>query len=89
MVHAQPKASLTELAGQHGDSLKIRLAAPPVQGAANDELRRFLAERFRLPLADVQVLSGHGSRLKRVLLKGLSVERVCDVLALPLPVKQA
>lgn len=89
LVHAQPKASLTELAGQHGDSLKIRLAAPPVQGAANDELRRFLAERFRLPLADVQVLSGHGSRLKRVLLKGLSVERVCDVLALPLPVKQA
>ena len=89
MVHAQPKASLTELVGQHGDSLTIRLAAPPSQGAANDELRRFLAERFRLPLADVQVLSGHGFRLKRVLLKGLSVERVCDVLALPLPVKQA
>jgi uncharacterized protein (TIGR00251 family) len=88
LIHAQPKASLTEFAGQHGDSLKIRLAAPPRDGAANDELRRFLAERFHLPLADVQVLSGQRSRHKRVLLKGLSVKRVREVLDPATPVNQ-
>lgn len=88
LVHAQPKASLTQFAGRHGDALKIRLAAPPADGAANDELRRFLAERFHLPLADVQLLSGQSARHKRVLLKGVSVERVRDVLDLTTPVKQ-
>ena len=44
MIHAQPKASHTEFAGRHGDALKVRIAAQPAEGAANEELRRFLAE---------------------------------------------
>ena len=88
MIHAQPKASRTELAGQHGDFLKIRLAAPPSEGAANDALRRFLADRFDLPLADVQLVSGQNSRHKRVLLHGVAAERACDVLQLTAMVKK-
>lgn len=80
MIHAQPKASRTEFAGQQGDALKVRLAATPSEGAANDELRRFLAERFHLPLAKVQLLSGEGPRHKRVLLKGVTLEQSRGVL---------
>ena len=76
MIHAQPKASYTEFAGRHGDALKIRIAAQPAEGAANEELRRFLAEWFRLPLAQVHLLSGVHSRHKRVLLKGIRLEQV-------------
>jgi uncharacterized protein len=80
LIHAQPKASVTEFAGRHGDALKIRLAASPSEGAANEELRRFLAERLRLPLANVQLLSGGHSRHKRILLKEVRFEQVCRVL---------
>ena len=48
-VHVQPKASTTECVGIHGDALKIRVAAPPVDGAANDELIRFVARQLSIP----------------------------------------
>jgi uncharacterized protein (TIGR00251 family) len=65
-LHVQPGAKRTEVAGLHGDRLKIRLAAPPVDGAANDELARFLAEAFGVPRRQVTIVSGHASRIKRV-----------------------
>jgi len=75
-VHIQPNASTTECVGIHGDAIKIRVAAPPVDGAANDELIRFLARRLSLPSTSVQIHSGAGGRHKRVLVKGVSVELV-------------
>ena len=75
-VHIQPKASTTECVGIHGDAIKIRVAAPPVDGAANDELIRFLARRLSLPSTSVQIHSGAGRRHKRVLVKGVSAELV-------------
>lgn len=63
-LHVQPGAARTELAGTHGDALKIRLAAPPVDGRANDELLRFLAEAFGVPRANVALLRGPSSRSK-------------------------
>lgn len=75
-VHVQPKASRTECAGLHGQAVKIRVAAPPADGAANDELCRFLARRCDVPLSAIQILSGAGSRQKRVLVKGRSAEQV-------------
>ena len=75
-VHVQPKASTTECVGIYGAALKIRVAAPPVDGAANDALIRFLAQTLSLPLAAVHIESGTGGRRKRVRLRGVTAERV-------------
>ena len=79
-IHVQPKASKTEYVGVHGDALKFRVAAPPVEGAANEALCAYLAERFSLPKKAVVLLSGQGSRHKRVLVSGVSAQRVKDML---------
>jgi hypothetical protein len=81
-VHIQPKASTTECVGIHGDAIKIRVAAPPVDGAANDELIRFLARRLSLPSTSVQIHSGAGGRHKRVLIKGATAQLVMTRLGL-------
>ena len=79
-IHVQPKASKTEYAGLHGGALKFRVAAPPVEGAANEALCAHLAELFNLPKKSVVLLSGQGSRKKRVLLAGVTANRVQAVL---------
>lgn len=65
-LHIQPGAKRTEVAGVHGDALKIRLAAPPVDGKANEELIAFLAQEFGVPKRRVELVSGASSRNKRV-----------------------
>lgn len=79
-IHVQPKASKTEYAGPHGNALKFRVAAPPVEGAANEALCAFLAGQFSLPKKAVVLLSGQGSRHKRVQLRGIAASRVHEVL---------
>jgi uncharacterized protein len=71
-VHIQPKASTTECVGIHGNAIKIRVAAPPVDGAANEELIQFLARALSLPLAAVHIESGTNGRHKRVRLSGVT-----------------
>jgi len=66
MLHVQPGAKRTEVAGVHGDALKVRLAAPPVDGKANAELLRFLADAFGVPLRQVALVRGETSRQKVV-----------------------
>lgn len=75
-VHAQPKASRTECVGIYGDALKIRVAAPPIDGAANEELIRFIASRCAIPRASVLIQSGTEGRHKRLCLKGVTAEFV-------------
>lgn len=65
-LHVQPAAKRTEVAGVHGDALRIRLAAPPVEGKANAELVRFLADAFGVPLRQVTLVRGETSRRKVV-----------------------
>ena len=65
-LHVQPGAKRTEVAGRHGDALKIRLAASPVDGKANRELLRFLADVFGVPLRNVTLVRGDLSRHKVV-----------------------
>ncbi len=77
-IHAQPGAKQTAYVGPHGDALKIRLAAQPEDGKANQALLRFLAQVFQVPLAQVYLCSGHSGRRKRVAITGsaLSVAQV-------------
>ncbi|WP_303851784.1 DUF167 domain-containing protein [Seleniivibrio woodruffii] len=63
-VYVQPGAKKTEHSGMHDGRPKIRLNAPPVDGAANDELVKFVAKRLKLPKSSVKLVSGHASRLK-------------------------
>ncbi len=63
-LHIQPGAKKTEFAGLHGDALKIRLAAPPVDGKANEALIRFIADTLGLPKSAVSLKSGQTSRHK-------------------------
>ena len=65
-IHAQPGAKKTEVAGVHGDALKIRVASPPVEGRANEELRRFLADAFGVPRRNVTLVRGDTGRRKTV-----------------------
>lgn len=75
-LHIQPGAKKTEIAGLHGEALKIRLVAPPVDGKANDCLIAFLAEALDVPRAQVELISGHGSRQKRVRVRGATPQAV-------------
>jgi hypothetical protein len=79
-VRVQPRASRTELAGEHDGAIKLRLAAPPVDGKANEECRRFLAKLVRVPLSSVQILAGESSRDKVIRVYGVSAERVREAL---------
>jgi len=65
-LHIQPGARKSELAGEYGEALKIRLAAPPVDGKANAALIAWLAQRFSVAKRDVVVLSGEKNRHKVV-----------------------
>lgn len=75
-VHVQPNASRTECVGIHGDALKIRLASRPIDGAANDELIRFIAAQCAVPRANVRIDAGVGARRKRVSIKGVTAQVV-------------
>ena len=71
VVHVVPRTGTTEVVGRHGDALKIRLAAAPVDGAANDELVRFLAEQLGVPRTAVTIAAGHTGRRKTVKITGI------------------
>lgn len=65
-VHVQPRAKRDEIVGAHGDRLKIRITAPPVEGQANLHLIRFLAECFGVPASAVELTAGTSGRDKRL-----------------------
>ncbi len=66
VLRVQPGAKRTEVVGTHGEALRIRLAAPPVDGKANEALIVFLAEAFGVPVRNVSLLTGLTSRSKRI-----------------------
>ena len=73
-LHIQPGAKRSEIAGLHGEALKIRLAAPPVDGKANDALIAFLAKLLDVPKSRVELVSGQSSRAKRVRVAGVAAD---------------
>lgn len=70
-IRVQPRASRTEIAGEHGQALKIRLSAPPVDGAANRELIAFLSKRVGRPKSSISIERGERGRLKVVRITGV------------------
>jgi uncharacterized protein len=70
-VRIQPRASKNEIVRREGGGIKIRLTAPPVDGAANEALVRFLADALGIPRSQVEIVSGHTARDKVVRVSGI------------------
>ena len=69
-LYVQPGAKRSEFAGEYDGRLKLRLAAPPVEGKANEALIAFLADHFNVPKRNVRIAAGLRSRRKRVVIDG-------------------
>jgi uncharacterized protein len=80
-VDVQPRARKSEVTGIQAQALKVRLAAPPVEGAANEECLRFLAKHLGVPYSRLQIVRGHRSRHKTLLVRGIEIEVLSDVLS--------
>lgn len=78
-VRVVPRASRSEVAGEHDGTLRVRVAAPPVEGAANEELIRTLARAFGVPPRSVEITRGHGSKLKQVRVSGATGARLAEL----------
>jgi uncharacterized protein len=78
-VRVQPRASRCEVVGAHGDALKVRLTAPPVDGAANEQLVELLARTFAVDRRAINILAGEGSRSKLVEIEGITERAVHDL----------
>jgi len=79
-VYVQPRASRTEVAGMHGDAWKIRVAAPPVDNAANAELIEFIAMKLDIAKRSVRIAAGGTGRRKIVEIDGVSLEAISAAL---------
>ena len=79
-LHVQPGAKKSECAGLLGEALKIRLAAPPVDGKANEALLRFLAQRLAIPRQQISLKSGQTSRQKVIEIESVTAERLATLL---------
>lgn len=79
-LHIQPGARKTEIVGLHGEVLKVRLAAAPVDGKANAALIAFMAEALGVTKRQVELLGGAASREKRLRISGASSEAVAAFL---------
>ena len=71
-VRVVPRSSKSEVVGEHDGALKVRIASPPVDGAANAELVKILAKKFDVAKGDVCLIAGRSSKTKRVRIANLS-----------------
>ncbi len=79
-VRVQPRAPRTEIAGEHAGAIKVRVAAPPVDGKANEECRRYLAKLLKVSATSVEIISGGSSRDKVIRIYNISARRVLEAL---------
>ncbi len=75
-LYVQPRSSKTEVSGLHDGALRLRVAAPPVDGEANAEIIAFLGKRLGVAKASIHIVSGESGRRKRVLIDGLAPAEV-------------
>lgn len=86
VLYCQPGAKQTDLVGWHGDTPKVRLKAPPVDGAANQALIAFVAQRCGVPKSAVTLEMGASSRTKRVRVDGIDATTLAQLFDLPGPI---
>jgi len=75
-----PRGAANAIVGLQGDALKIKLTAPPVEGAANKMCIQFLAKSLKVPKSDVVIVQGHRSKTKKVLVRSLPRKRIESLL---------
>jgi uncharacterized protein len=83
-IYVQPRASRTGLCGIHGDSLKVAIAAPPVDGKANREIITYLSTLLKIPKKEITIISGAQSRKKKCRISSLTESEVRKRIALVL-----
>ena len=79
-VRVVPRSSRSGIVGEHVGALKVRIASPPVDGAANAELIKQLAKKFGVPKSDVEIIAGESSKSKRIKIANLSQSRFEEVI---------
>ena len=84
-VRVHPRAKKNAITGTHGDALKLSLAAPPVEGRANEAVIAFLAALLRLPRSSITIAAGHSSRNKVVRITGITASALAERIAATLP----
>ncbi len=84
LLHCQPGAKVSRVVGEHGERLKISLHAPAVDNKANEVLITWLSDRLSVPRKQIELLSGHTNRQKRVLVRGVDVDETRALLNPPL-----
>jgi uncharacterized protein (TIGR00251 family) len=80
-----PRSSRNQIAGNDGDTYRIKITAPPVEGKANQALIDYIAELLKVPRGSVQIVSGKSSRQKTLLIDGLSLKEIHERLDAELP----
>jgi uncharacterized protein (TIGR00251 family) len=78
-VRVVPRASKSEIVGEHDGALKIRLASPPVDGAANAELIKVLSKKLDVPKSEVEIISGQTSKQKQVRINGIDSKKLLNL----------
>jgi uncharacterized protein (TIGR00251 family) len=79
-VRVVPRAARSEIVGEHDGALRVRVAAPPVEGAANEELRRTLARALGVPARAVEIMGGQTSKTKRIRVHGADSRKLLQLL---------
>jgi uncharacterized protein (TIGR00251 family) len=81
IVRVIPRSTRTEIVGEHDGVLKVKLASPPVEGAANAELIKLFSKKLSVSKSAVTIISGETSKTKRLRIDGVDAEQLRNVLA--------
>ncbi|MBM2838880.1 MAG: hypothetical protein HW415_1505 [Deltaproteobacteria bacterium] len=84
-IHLQPRASKNEIVGIHGESIKVRLTSPPVEGAANSHAIEFFAKKLGIQKSKITIVSGEKSRHKTLKIEGLTKSETASSIGLDIP----
>lgn len=79
-VRVVPRAAVNQIVGEHDGALKVRITAPPVDGAANEALLKILAKQFRVSRSQIEIVAGETSKSKRIKISNLSRSKLEEMI---------